>query len=554
MRKFLLSVLVFLQIGSLSAQQTSIPAKTQVSSRFTHADTLRGSITPERAWWDVVFYDLHVNVQPADSSLKGYNRITYRVTSHPRDMQIDLMTPLEVDSMVQDGHSLSYRRDGNAFFVHVPSSPTGSLQTLTVYYHGQPRVATHPPWNGGVVWTTDSLGNPWVATACQGVGASIWWPNKDTQADEPDSQRIVVTVPDTLVDVSNGRLRRKARNKDGTMSFEWFVSNPINNYDVALNIGKYVHFADTYSGADGPLDLDYWVLPFHLSQAKKQFSQVKPMLKCFEYWFGPYPWYKDGYKLVETPYLGMEHQSCVGYGNQYDNGYLGRDLSGTGWGLKWDFIIVHESAHEWFGNNITAKDIADMWIHEAFATYAESLFTECQFGKKAGLAYCIGQRVGIHGDQPIIGAYGVNEEGSQDMYNKGSNMLLTIGQVIDNDQKWRAILRGLNSTFRHQTVTGKQVEQYISRQSGIDFSKVFTQYLTSTQIPVFSYYIRDHILHYRWKGVVKGFDMPLKVTLSDDQFSFIHPSEAWQTIPVQLSAKSRFRVDSSFYVMTTREK
>lgn len=556
MRKFLLSALLFLQIGQLFAQQVPEKGKTVPGpGRFTHADTLRGAQTPERAWWDVVFYDLHVTVQPADSTLKGYNRITYRVTGRPRDMQIDLMTPLQIDSVVQGGHSLHYRRDGNAFFVQVPTTlPTGSLQTLTVYYQGHPRVATHPPWDGGLVWTADSLGNPWVATACQGVGASIWWPNKDTQADEPDSQRIVVTVPDTLIDVSNGRLRRKTLNNDGTRSFEWFVANPINNYDVALNIGKYVHFSDTYSGLDGPLDLDYWVLPGHLSAAKKQFTQVKPMLHCFEYWFGAYPWYKDGYKLVEAPYLGMEHQSAVGYGNQYHNGYLGRDLSGTGWGLKWDFIIIHESAHEWFGNSITAKDIADMWVHEAFATYAESLYTECEFGKKAGQAYCIGQRVGINGDQPVIGAFGVNDEGSQDMYNKGSNMLLTIRQVIHDDKKWRAILQGLNTTFRHQTVTGKQVEQYISQQSGIDFSKVFAQYLTTTQIPALAYYIRDHVLHYRWTGVVPGFDMPVKVTLSNDAFSFIYPTETWQTVPVDLSARSRFRVDSAFYVMAVREK
>jgi aminopeptidase N len=555
MRKFLLSALLFLQIGRLAAQQGTTGANAPRAVRFTHADTLRGAITPERAWWDVVFYDLHVRVQPADSSIQGYNRITYRVLDQSRDMQIDLMTPLEVDSMVQDGQSLAFRRDGNAFFVRMPASlPSGSLQVVTVYYHGRPRVATHPPWDGGFVWTTDSLGNPWIATACQGVGASIWWPNKDTQADEPDSQRIVVTVPDTLVDVSNGRLRRKTLHGNGTISFEWFVQNPINNYDVALNVGKYIHFTDTYTGVNGRLDLDYWVLPFHLNAAKRQFAQVKPMLKCFEYWFGPYPWYTDGYKLVETPYLGMEHQSGIGYGNEYGNGYLGRDLSGTGWGLKWDFILIHESAHEWFGNNITAKDIADMWIHEAFATYAESLYTECQFGKKAGVAYCIGERVGINGDRPVIGAYGVNDEGSQDMYNKGSNMLLTIRQIIDDDKKWRTILQGLNATFRHQTVTGKQVEQYISRQSGIDFSKVFAQYLTTTQIPVFSYYIRDHVLHYRWKGVVKGFDMPVKVTLSHDKFSFIHPSETWQTISVQLSTPSRFRVDSSFYVITAREK
>jgi aminopeptidase N len=402
------------------------------------------------------------------------------------------------------------------------------------------------------VWTRDSLGNCWIATACQGVGASIWWPDKDIQADEPDSQRIAITVPDTLVDVSNGRLRKRTVHRDGTITYEWFVDNPINNYDVAVNAGKYVHFMDVYPGEKGPLTLDYYVLPAHLHQAEKQFRQVKSMLKCFEYWFGPYPWYRDGYKLVEAPYLGMEHQSCVAYGNRFQNGYLGRDLSHTGLGLKWDFIIVHESAHEWFGNSITSKDIADMWIHEAFANYAESLYTECLFGKKAGEQYCMGTRRNVINDRPVTGHYGVNEEGSEDMYYKGGNMLLTIREIIGDDAKFRTILRGLSSTFRHQTVTAEQIEDYISKKSGIDLTKVFRQYLTTTKIPEFDYYIRRDSLHYRWNNVIPGFDMPLKVTLSDDSLSVIHPSESWQGLP--LSSSRDFRVDTTFYVSIKKVK
>lgn len=526
---------------------------------FTHADTLRGSNTPWRNWWDVTYYNLHVKINPADSSISGYNGITYRVINTPAQvaqtssgnyiMQIDLMTPLLIDSMIQNGQSLPYRRDGNAFFVTLPSQQSiHSLQTITVYYHGKPRIAKMPPWDGGFIWDRDSLGNLWIATACQGVGASIWWPNKDYQGDEPDSQNISITAPDTLVDVSNGRLRKRTIHPDGTMTYDWFVNDPINNYDVAVNAGKYVHFMEMYNGLKGPLTLDYYVMPYHLEQAERQFQQAKSMLKCYEYWFGPYPWYKDGYKLVEDPYLGMEHQSCIAYGNHYENGYLGRDLSHTGWGLKWDFIIIHESAHEWFGNSITAKDIADMWVHESFANYAESLYTEFLFGKKAGEEYCIGTRKNVLNDKPIVGYYGVNDEGSGDMYYKGGNMLLAIRTIINNDEKFRDILHGLNATFYHQTVTGKQIEDYISKASGIDFSKVFQQYLTTTMIPEFDYYIKGHELHYRWSNVVTDFNMPLKVTLERDKFSFIYPTEEWKTEKISLKSDSQFKVDNHFYV------
>jgi aminopeptidase N len=523
----------------------------QQPERFTRADTLRGSITPERAWWDAAFYDLHVRVSPADSSISGWNGITYRVTGPAREMQVDLQQPLQVDSMAQDGRRVPFRRDGSALFATLAQpQPVGASKTLTVWYHGKPRVAHHAPWDGGFVWGRDSTGVQWIATAVQGLGASAWWPNKDTQADEPDSQRIAITVPGALTDVSNGRLRNTTRNADGTVTYEWFVANPINNYDVAVNAGRYAHFADSYAGEGGALTLDFWPLAYHENVARQQFQQVKPMLQCFEHWFGPYPWYADGYKLVETPHLGMEHQSAVAYGNHYQNGYLGRDLSHTGLGLKWDFIIVHESAHEWWGNSITTKDLADMWVHEAFANYAEGLYTECQQGKDAGAQYIIGNRRNVENDKPIVAPYGVNAEGSGDMYYKGGNMLHTLRQIIGDDERWRGILRGLQSTFGHQTVTGRQVQEYISRQSGIDFSRVFQQYLETTKIPVLEYRIRGRTLSYRWANVVPGFDMPVKVTLSPGAFSLIRPTERWKTVPVHLASPADFRVDENFYVDT----
>jgi aminopeptidase N len=531
----------------LACPLTALPA--QDTAHFTHADTLRGSNTPQRSWWDVTFYDLHVRLSPSDSSIRGHNGITYRVLRPASEMQIDLQTPLEVDSMVQEGTSLTYRRDGNAFFVHlVAPQREGDHKTITVYYHGKPRVAKRPPWDGGVTWAHDSSGNLWIATTCEGIGASIWWPNKDLPADEPDSQRVAITVPDPMIDVSNGRLRSTTHNGDGTTTYEWFVSSPINNYDVAVNAGTYAHYSEVYDGEAGKLTMDFWPLIYHLAAAKREFPQARSMLKCFEHWFGPYPWYKDGYKLVEAPHLGMEHQSAVAYGNGYQNGYRGRDLSRSGWGLKWDFIIVHESAHEWFGNNISSKDHADMWIHESFANYSENLYTECLFGKEAGAAYVIGTRKLVRNDKPIVGHFGVNDEGSGDMYYKGGNMLHTIRQIIGNDEKWRSILRGLNKTFWHQTVSGQQVEDYISRQAGIDLSKVFAQYLTTTEIPVLEYKIAGSTLSYRWTNVVPGFDMPVKVLLAGNTYTTIRPTETWRTAELHLGSPQDFRVDQNYYV------
>ncbi len=531
---------------SAFAQTPAIPTPT-----FSRADTLRGSNTPERAWWDAAFYELHVRINPADSSIVGHNTITYRIVGSRREMQIDLQQPLLVDSIVQDGTDLSVRREGNALFVRLLSPQrVGTRKSISVYYHGKPTVALRAPWDGGFVWARDSLGNQWIATANEGLGASVWWPNKDIYSDEPDSQRVAITVPDPIVNVSNGRLRSTRSNGDGTTTYEWFVKNPINNYNVAVNAGNYAHFSDEYRGEKGRLTLDYWPLAYHLDTAKKHFQQVKPVLQCFEHWFGPFPWYEDGFKLVETPHLGMEHQSAIAYGNHYLNGYRGRDRSQTGRGLKWDFIIVHEAAHEWWGNNVTMSDAADMWIHESLADYAEGLYTECQQGPEAGAEYIIGKRAGISNDRPIVGIYGLNHEGSGDMYDKGGNMLHTIRQLVNDDARWRSVLRGINETFARQTVSGKQIEDYMSRNARLDLAKVFDQYLRTTMVPVLEYKISGETLSYRWANVVPGFAMPVKVTLSPGTFRFIQPIETWLTTPVRLTRREDFRVDENFYVLS----
>ncbi len=564
------------QAAQASGTQHAAPPADS-APRFTHADTLRGTVGPARAWWDVRRYDLRVRLSPSDSSLSGSSVVTYRVTATPRtetgrrtsrgELQLDLQAPLVLDSVVAgDGsgrgarRALGVRRDGNAYFVTPDApQPIGARRVVTAYYHGRPRVARHAPWDGGVVWTADSLGHPWIATAVQGLGASAWWPGKDTQADEPDEgQTIAVTVPDSMQDVSNGRLRSVVPNGDGTTTYTWVVANPINNYDVTANAGRYAHIAETYDGEAGRLTLDFWPLAYHADTARAQFQQVRPMLACFEHWFGPYPWYADGYKLVETPHLGMEHQSAVAYGNHYQNGYLGRDLSKTGLGLGWDFIVVHESGHEWWGNSLTSRDIADMWVHESFTSYAEALYVECRDGPAAGARYVIGTRNRIQNDRPIVGPYGVNAEGSGDMYFKGANMLHTIRQLVGDDARWRATLRGLQARYRHQVVTGAEVERYMSAHLGLDLAPVFAQYLTTTRVPVLEYRREgDDSLAVRWAEVVPGFAMPVRVLFPSGTATVLHPRTAWGRVALPASARAApadtaawtLHVDDNYYAV-----
>ena len=362
--------------------------------------------------------------------------------------------------------------------------------------------------------------------------------------DEPDSMAIAVRIPKPLMNVSNGRLRQVTDHGD-SRTYHWFVSNPINNYGVNVNIADYAHFGDTYAGENGDLDLDYYVLPENLEKAKNQFGQVPLMLEAFEHWFGPYPFYEDSFKLVEVPYLGMEHQSSVTYGNGYSNGYLGRDLSGTGWGLKFDFIIIHEAGHEWFANNITYRDIADMWIHEGFTAYSENLYLDYHFGTEAAAAYVIGTRRNIKNDRPLIGTYGVNREGSPDMYYKGANMLHTLRQLVEDDALWRSVLRGLNAEFRHQTVTTAQVEHYMSERTGKNLSAFFDQYLRTTMIPTLEYRRVGDRLEFRYTEIVDGFDMPIRI-LANGEPRWIFPEADWKSEPLKADAVLGF--DANFYI------
>ncbi|HAO14099.1 MAG TPA: peptidase M1 [Tenacibaculum sp.] len=512
---------------------------------FTRQDSLRGTITPERSWWDLTYYHLNISVNPDKKFIHGKNTIQYKVLKPASRLQVDLQPPLRILKVIQNGKELNVHSERNAHFVELQEEQKiGTIHSIDVYYEGNPKEAIRAPWDGGFSWKKDKNGKHFIATSCQGLGASVWWPNKDHMYDEVDSMAISVRVPSNLMDISNGRLRKVEKHSDDTTTYHWFVNNPINNYGVNVNIGDYVNFSEKYQGEGGKLDLDYYVLRDNLEKAKVHFKDAPKMLKAFEHWFGKYPFYEDSFKLVEVPYLGMEHQSSVTYGNQYKKGYLGNDLSGTGWGLKFDFIIIHEAGHEWFANNITNKDIADMWIHESFTAYSENLFLDYYYGKKAAAEYVIGTRKSIQNDIPIIGQYNVNSEGSGDMYYKGANMLHIIRQLIDDDEKWRQILRGLNKTFYHQTVTTEQVENYLIQESGIDLTKLFDQYLRTIKIPNFEYKLKKGQLKYRWTNVVENFNMPLKVYLGKE-VTLLKPTQEWQTLKTNTN---NITVDPNFYI------
>nr|WP_319511233.1 M1 family metallopeptidase [uncultured Draconibacterium sp.] len=522
---------------------------TAQKSNFTHQDSLRGSITPERAWWDLTYYHLDVKVDPADSTISGSNLIQYKVLEASQLIQIDLQPPMTISRITQNGKELNYTQDGNAWFVTlVKQQNPNDVNELLVEYSGKPKLSRRPPWDGGISWQKDRNGNDWIVNTNQGAGGSLWWPCKDHPYDEPDSMLISVTFPDHLMDVSNGRLRGVEQNADGTKTTHWFVNNPINNYGVNINIGNYTHWHEIFKGAKGDLDCNYWVLKENLEKAKEHFKQAPMMLEAFEYWYGPYPFYEDGYKLVEVPYPGMEHQSSVTYGNGFRNGYTGRDISSSGWGFKFDFIIIHESGHEWFANNVTNWDEADMWIHESFTNYAENLFVEYFWGKKAGSEYIRGSRLNILNDRPVIGIYGVNYPGSGDMYPKGANMLHTLRQVVNDDEKWRGILRGLNKEFYHQTVKAEQIEDYIIKQTELDLQGFFNQYLCDTRIPTFEYAIVDGELKFRWANCVENFKLPLKVYINGE-LQWLDPSKSWQFFDSDKKVR-KVEVDKDFYVAT----
>lgn len=603
--RLFVTICSFALVGFIQLATAQLMAKKET---FTHADTLRGSLNKNRDWWDVLRYDITVKPDFVKKTIEGKCVIVFKSTRQLNEktnrkkyynaildredslfMQIDLQSsisnPLIIDSVfLIDSFYETHLHDNriynrgiiskklvpfqtdNICLIKIPSSHTISdRDSITIYYHGKPKEAIRPPWDGGWIWRKDAKGNPWMSVACQGLGASAWYPCKDYQGDEPDlGASLTMIVPDTLVAVANGRLVKSEKsivNKSDTSftthhspltSYTWEVKNPINNYLIIPSIGKYVNFTDTLMGEKGKLDLSYWVLDYNLEKAKEQFKQAKQMLRAFEYWFGPYPFYEDSYKLVESPHLGMEHQSAIAYGNNYKNGYSGSDLSQTGWGLTWDYIIIHESGHEWFANNITTNDIADMWVHEGFTDYSETLFTEYYYGIEAGNDYNFGLRKNIQNNQPIIGPYGVNKEGSGDMYYKGANLIHTIRHAINNDSLFRQILRGLNKDFYHKTVTTQQVENYISKKSGINFQKTFDQYLRNTQIPKLNYVLDSatSIVVLNWANCIDGFDMPITIMPTNKHLKVTTQSQTFKLTSEELAWFNKSNIERQFYITT----
>lgn len=527
-----------MSLTNLQAQAQDLSKK-----KFSRADTLRGQQSPERTGYDIHYYHLDIRVNPADKSISGSNLFQFTATRDLSKLQFDLFENMVIEKVVYKDKEIPFKREFNAVFIEFPEPiRKGVADEFVVFYSGYPIVAPNAPWDGGFVFKTDASGKPWLGVAVQKVGASLWWPNKDQQSDQVDSLLISIAVPDVLVDVSNGQFRGKEKLADGYTRYNWFVSYPINPYNVTVNIADYVHFKDEFVGEGGSLALDYYVLPESLEIAKKHFSaNVPDMLRCFEYWFGPYPFYRDGYKLIESAYLGMEHQSAVAYGNQFKNGYLGRDISGTGFGLDWDFIIIHESGHEWFGNNITAKDITDSWIHEGFTTYSEALFAEYRHGKAAGEAYVKGLRLSIQNKAPLVGTYGVDDDGPGDIYNKGANIIQTIRTVINDDDLWRHILRGLNAEFGLKTVTTKDIVDYMSRMSGKNLTPIFNGYLNYAAIPSLEIRTDKGVTEYRWDSPEKDFDLPILIKFEkSSKWETVYPTTKWKA----LKNSQKFEVDT----------
>ncbi|MGH2569324.1 MAG: M1 family metallopeptidase [Bacteroidota bacterium] len=519
---------------------------------FTRADTLRGMLTPLRTCYDVTYYHLDITVDTTTRSIAGSNTIAFRVVQDFDRMQADLFANMKVEKIEFEGKALPYERELNAVFIRFPRRlQKAELHEIKFFYSGVPQEARRPPWEGGFTWSYDKLGNLWVAVTCQGTGASLWWPNKDHQSDEPDSMTTSVTVPEGFMNVSNGRLRSTASVAGGKTRFDWFLSSPINNYNVTVNIAKYAHFSDLYRNDNGDLSLDYYVMPYNLEKAKEQFKQVKPMMACFEKYFGSYPFPRDGYKLVESPHLGMEHQSAVAYGNEYLQGYRGTSSSEVG--TKFDFIIVHETAHEWWGNSVTSEDIADMWIHESFGAYAEAVYVECLFGYEEAMKYVNGKKWNVRNDEPIIGVYGVHKRGSGDMYDKGQLVLNTLRHVVGDDQLWWSILKGLAEEYRHKVITADTVFQYVNRRTGKDLNYFFEQYFKRTTIPQLDIVVTKKgemvTARYRWVTDMAEFRMPVKVTIAKDKFSFIYPTTTWQTTTLEGVHPEEFKVaEDQFFI------
>ncbi|MBX7052118.1 MAG: M1 family metallopeptidase [Flavobacteriales bacterium] len=522
-------------------------------AEFTRADSLRGSLRPERTCYDVKSYDLHLRVDTTNQSISGSNRISFQAVQDFKKLQIDLFANMSIQRITFKGAELKYQREFDAVFVEFSENVVaGSTENITVYFSGKPLIAKNPPWDGGFTWTQDNHGLPWIGVSCQGIGASLWWPTKEDPADEPEKMNLHINVPNGLRCVANGNEENPTTSADGTTTYHWNISYPINNYNVSINIGDYVHLHDTYRAEDGDtLSLDYYVIRDNRQKAISQFRQVKPMLACYEKFLGKYPFWNDGYALIETPYLGMEHQSGIAYGNRYKTGYAGMDRSGMN--LPFDYIIIHETGHEWWGNSVTCRDLADMWIHESFCTYTEAIYVECMYNYDTAMTYVNALRNSVSNTKPIIGVYGVNREGHGDMYVKGMLFLNTLRHVVNNDDIWWPMIKNMSdTTFKMTAVNYDDVVTFFNQKSGLDLTRVFEQYVKHPSVPELEYCIKKKkgkmIVSYRWKAQVEGFDMPIDVNIGDEHFR-LKPGTSWKSLSVDHPIDDRLLIDDrKFYI------
>lgn len=549
-RKFVIALFFVLTVvaNTLSAQKTPPGTNTRGSSSAAPGDLLRGGYGRYRANNDLLFYHLDIRVDPEKKLLSGKNIIRFKMLKDDARIQLDLHPALDVDKILYGGMPLKYERESGAVFVDFPKTfKAGRTYEIEFYYSGKPIETGR---FGGIAFGKDPTGRPWIITACEDEGASIWWPNKDQWRDEVEQMRISVSIPNDLVDVSNGKFVGKTDLGDGYTRWDWLVQYPINNYSVSLNIGHYVHFADRA----GDLPLDFYALPEDLEKAKRQFAQVRGMIEAFQHYFGEYPFRKDGYKLIQVPYSGMEHQGAVTYGNRFANGYLERDWTGVGVSLRFDFIIIHESGHEWFGNSVTAADRSDMWIHEGWTTYLECLYVEYMYGHDDAIRYVNGYKAKVKNQQPIIPERGANRTPPQDQYFKGALFLNTLRSVVNDDQKWWALIRDFYQTFKYRTIMTEDVVEYFNRKTGMNLRPVFDQYLRHAALPVLELKFDEatSTVSYRWKADETGFAMPVRVG-TKGRWEIIQPStSAWQTLKTPLKNEEFAAATDLYYIDVSR--
>jgi aminopeptidase N len=524
--------------------QRGTPVPPEVAARLA---VLRGEYGRLRANNDLLTYDLRVRVDPERRHLQGRNIIRFRMLNDDTRIQIDLYASLSADRILFKGKPIKFERELNSVFIDFPETlRKGQTHEIEFHYSGVPQEQGR---FGGIAFRKDPQGRHWINTACEGEGSSIWWPSKDQWRDEPESMKLGVEVPNGLTDVSNGRFTGKTDLGDGYTRWDWQINYPINSYNVSLNIGTYEHFGEKH----GSLTLDYWVLPENIEKARAQFTQVKPMIEAFEHYFGEYPFPKDGFKLIEVPYTGMEHQSAVTYGSGYRNGYGGRDWTGVGVSPKFDFIIIHESAHEWFGNAVSAADVSDMWIQEGWTTYLECLYVERVFGYDDALRYTNGYRTKIANKQPVITERGLHRTPSQDMYFKGALFLHTLRSVFNDDAKWWRTIRGYYDSSKYRNVMTEEMVAYFNKASGMNLTPVFNQYLRRAPLPVLELQ-RDAaagVVRYRWNAEEPGFAMPIKAG-KRGAWEVLKPTAEWQSLK-WAGALDTFEVATDLYYVVVRD-